>query len=232
MVSVLVDELRPRRVGFRRLVLGPHEALRYTHHGHQRQRVGSDSKFSGRDQRERQLRVEGILGELDAERGQLGLVVERTNVVEELEGAHEGLGRGRGNKVEMDEIFDSQLFHRQHDRCEIRPQNLRVSGRLECFETALRVESETLARLRSAGAARALLRRRLRDRRRQQGLNLGARIVHLLLGEARVNDVHDAVNGERGLGNVGRNDAFSAHRTSFEPRRRRGFEDPLLHLRR
>ena len=65
-------------------------------------------------------------------------------------------------------------------------------------------QSEALAGRHAARAARALIGRRLADRRDQQRLHAGARREALLLAEARVDHVHNAVDGERRLGNVGR----------------------------
>lgn len=83
---------------------------------------------------------------------------------------------------------------------------------------------------RSASAATALVRRRARDGGDEKALYAGAGIVHLLFGEAGVDDVHNAVNRQRRLGDVGRDDDFAP---GGAPRRclRRVFKDALLLLR-
>jgi len=67
-----------------------------------------------------------------------------------------------------------------------------------------RVQPEALARRHAARPARPLVGRRLRDGRHHQALHARARIVSLLLVEARVDHVDDAVDGQRGLGYVRR----------------------------
>lgn len=53
--------------------------------------------------------------------------------------------------------------------------------------------------------------------RSEQRLNADAGIIYFLFGESGVNDVYDAVDHERRLGDVGRDDDFAARRpVSFE----------------
>lgn len=56
--------------------------------------------------------------------------------------------------------------------------------------------------------------------------------AHLLLGKAGVDHVHDAVDGERRLGDVGGHDDLAAGRAAGARRRGRGVEDALLLLGR
>lgn len=57
-------------------------------------------------------------------------------------------------------------------------------------------------------------------------------IAHLLFGKAGINHVHDAINGQRRLCNVGRHDDFAAGGAAGPRRRRRRVKDALLLLGR
>jgi hypothetical protein len=59
------------------------------------------------------------------------------------------------------------------------------------------------------------------DGRHQQALDADARVVHLLLGKAGVDDVHDAIDGQRRLCNVGGHHDLAALRAPGHGRRRR-----------
>src|SRR2546423_378655 len=67
-----------------------------------------------------------------------------------------------------------------------------------------RIQSEALARLGSASAARTLYCRSFRDGDRSQRLYTRARIVGAKLDETGINDIDDTVNCYGRLGNVGR----------------------------
>ena len=56
--------------------------------------------------------------------------------------------------------------------------------------------------------------------------------AHLLLGKARVDDIHDPVDGEGGLGDVRREDDLTPGRPSRLTRRRRRVEDGALTIHR
>ena len=63
-----------------------------------------------------ELRVERELGHHRAQLGEVAVVVERAEVVEELESAHQRLGRGRVHKVEMDQVVDACASGRELGR--------------------------------------------------------------------------------------------------------------------
>mmetsp|Transcript_80034 Transcript_80034/g.214217 ORF Transcript_80034/g.214217 Transcript_80034/m.214217 type:complete len:283 (-) Transcript_80034:1008-1856(-) len=164
---------------------------------------------------------------------QVPVVVERPEVVEELEGAHERLGRGGVHEVEVHQVVDAQLLEGEHHRPQVGPQHLGVGLLLQLLlEGLLRVEPEALAGPRASRTPRALVGRRLGDGRDQQRLDSDARVVHLLLAEAGVDDVDDAVDGERCLGDVGRYHDLAPWGAALDAGLRRGVEDLLLLRRR
>ena len=86
----------------------------------------------------------------------------------------------RIHEIKVNQIVDAQLLQLQHNRAEIRAQNLRIRVLLHLApERPLRVQAEALSRLGAARAARALLRARLRNGRHQQRLDTDARVVDL-----------------------------------------------------
>ena len=68
------------------------------------------------------------------------------------------------------------------------------------------------ARAGSAGPTCSLAGRGLGDGGDHQRVHANLAVVHLLLGKAGVHHIVDAVNGERGLSNVGGDDALSRTR--------------------
>ena len=71
---------------------------------------------------------------------------------------------------------------------------------------ALGVEPVALAGPRTPRPASALLGLGLRDGRDEELIHAGLGVVDVLLDETRVDDVVDAVDGQRRLGNIGGND--------------------------
>ena len=53
----------------------------------------------------------------------LPVVVKRAQVVEQLEGAHERLGRRRVHKVKVHQVVNAKLLQLQHHRAEVGPEN-------------------------------------------------------------------------------------------------------------
>mmetsp|Transcript_20423 Transcript_20423/g.19405 ORF Transcript_20423/g.19405 Transcript_20423/m.19405 type:complete len:224 (-) Transcript_20423:271-942(-) len=152
----------------------------------------------------RQKRVQRELRHLRPQLRQIAIVGERLEVVKLFEGPHEGLWGRRVHVVEVDHVLDVHLHQVQHHRRQIRPQNLWVGVLYQILLISLlRVQSETFAGTSPTGPTCPLLRTGLTDRTHQQRLHPQPRIVHLLLGEAWVDDVDDAVDGEGGLCDVG-----------------------------
>ena len=61
------------------------------------------------------------------------LVVERGEVVEQLERTHDRLGRGRVHVVKVHEVVDAELLELEDDGREVAPQNLGVGLLLELW---------------------------------------------------------------------------------------------------
>lgn len=78
------------------------------------------------------------------------------------------------------------------------------------MEAFFGVEAETLAGAGTTGTTGPLSSRRAGYRTYQEGFHSYTGIVDFLLGEARVDDVDNTVNGEGGLGDIGADDAFAS----------------------
>ena len=72
------------------------------------------------------LGIERELCHDGSELGEVAVVVERREVVEQLEGAHQRLRRRRVHEVEVHEVVDAQLLQLQHHRAQVRPQDLGI----------------------------------------------------------------------------------------------------------
>ena len=104
----------------------------------------------------------------------------------------------------MHKIIDAELLELKHDGAKIGAQDLRIRVLLHFTgERLLCVKSETLSRLCTTSSACSLLGASFRDGRDKQGLDANAWVVDLLLGEAGVDDEDNAVDCQRGFGNVG-----------------------------
>eukprot|EP00754_Rhynchopus_humris_P006658 Rhum_TRINITY_DN13182_c1_g1::Rhum_TRINITY_DN13182_c1_g1_i1::g.57091::m.57091 len=227
VVAVLVVELRLRRVGLLLSLAGADEDDGHAEQGGDGAHlVRAAELLSAGNEHLRHLRVEREVGHQLALRRQVALVGQAAQEVQQLERTHQGLGRGGVHPVEVHEVLNAQLLQLQHDGAEVRPQDLGVRLRDEvALERLLRVQPEALAGTRATGTARTLVGGGLRDGGDEKALHADTRVVHLLLREARVHHVHDAVDGHGGLRDVRRHDALA-------PARRRRLEDALLRLRR
>mmetsp|Transcript_9026 Transcript_9026/g.22493 ORF Transcript_9026/g.22493 Transcript_9026/m.22493 type:complete len:450 (+) Transcript_9026:611-1960(+) len=210
----------------------PHEAVPARNHSHDAEHLVRAIKRRRGQESLCQLRLEGKPRHHPPDLCEIPVVIQRPQVVQQLEGAHERLGRGRVHEIEVHEVVDAHALQMQDHRPQIRPQNLRIRRLLQLrVERDLRIQPKTLPRPRPPRAPRALLRARLGYRAHEQRLHADARVVHLLLREARVDDVHDALDRERRLGNVGGDDDLAAARAAWAARRGRGVEDALLAVR-
>lgn len=151
----------------------------------------------------RQHRVRGELGHLPPDLRQLPLIVQRTQRVQVLQRADQRLGGGRVHKVKLDQVVDAQTLQEEHNRVQVGPLDL---GRRVFVELVLvgpfGVESEALAGADAAGAPHALFGGGARAGGHDEGLHPGAGVVDVLLDEAGVDDVDDAVDREGGFGDV------------------------------
>mmetsp|Transcript_12823 Transcript_12823/g.27654 ORF Transcript_12823/g.27654 Transcript_12823/m.27654 type:complete len:661 (-) Transcript_12823:60-2042(-) len=177
----------------------------------------------------RQLGVQRQFGHLTSEIGHVALVVEGSEVIQHLQRAHQRFGSGRVHEIEVHQVVDPQFFERQHHVGHFAAQNFGIRRLLQIVVEALfGVQSKALSRTGSSRASRSLTRRRPRDGTDQQRLHPNPRIVHLLLAKSRIDDVHDAVDGQRRLGDVRRHHHLPSRRPSHDPRTRSRREDLLL----
>ncbi len=116
-----------------------------------------------------------------------------------------------------------QVRHLQDDRREVRPEQLGLGELIASLVIGLVIETHTHARRDSTTPTGALVRAGLGDGLDEQAVDLGARVVPLHAGAARVHDRFDVGDRQRGLGHIGRDD---------DPRPPAGLEHPLLLRRR
>mmetsp|Transcript_15069 Transcript_15069/g.63555 ORF Transcript_15069/g.63555 Transcript_15069/m.63555 type:complete len:372 (+) Transcript_15069:2103-3218(+) len=230
VVPLHVRELRLRVVRLLLLVARPDERVGHREHRGDGEDLVGASELRRDAHHLRQLRVQRELGHHLAHLGEVPVVVQRAQVVEQLQRAHQRLGRGRVHEVEVHQVVDAELLQLEHHRSQVRAENLRVRLLLQVLlERRLRVQAETLPRPCAPRATGALVRGGARDGRHQQRFDADTRVIHLLLGKPGIEHVHDAVDGERRLGNVRGDDNLAPG--DAVARRRRLVEDPLLLLR-
>ena len=163
----------------------------------------------GLDDHPRETRVDREYDELATEPGQpaawvLLAGVEGAELLEELDaGLHVPLVR-RVDEREAGHVTEAQGGHLEDDRGEVGPEDLGVGELRPALEVLLRVQPDADAGLDPAAPALALVGRRLADRLDRQALHLGAERVARDAGEAGVDDVADARDGQRRLGDVRR----------------------------
>lgn len=101
VVPVRVREPLPGSVCLPRRLSRPEEDLRHREHRDDRDDLVGTAERRRGDDGFRQLRVERQLGHHGPHGRELPLVVEGSQVVEELEGAHQRLGRGRVHEIKV-----------------------------------------------------------------------------------------------------------------------------------
>ncbi len=137
---------------------------------------------------------------------------------------------------EVGDLAQPQRGHRQDHRGEVGAQDLRL-GELRAPEVVgLVVEPDTDARRHPAAPPGPLVGRGLRDRLDREALDLAA---HAVAGDARrsgIDDVPDAGDRQRGLGDVRRQDHPAARVRGEDPvllgDREPGVQGKDLHIRR
>mmetsp|Transcript_32112 Transcript_32112/g.68363 ORF Transcript_32112/g.68363 Transcript_32112/m.68363 type:complete len:713 (-) Transcript_32112:7-2145(-) len=233
VVARRVDELRLRLVGCLGALPRPQEDLGHAHCRHDVHYLLGAAVVGTADQHLRQLGIQGQLGHLPSQVCHVALVVKRAEVVEHLQRAHQRLRRGRIHEVEVHEVVDPELFQSQHHVGHFAPQDFRICCLLQIVvEGLFGVQAEALPRAGTSRSACPLSRRGAGDGAHQQRLDAYAWVVHLLLAEPRVDDVHYSIDGQRRLCDVGRDDDLSPRRPPHRPRPGRGREYlPLLRRR-
>ncbi len=101
---------------------GPDERVRDAEHCGDAERLVAALECGAGDHHLAQLRVQREVAHDVPDARQVPVVVQSAEVVEELQGAHQRLGRGRVHEVKVHEIVDAQLLHLEHHAAEVAPQ--------------------------------------------------------------------------------------------------------------
>mmetsp|Transcript_1213 Transcript_1213/g.2993 ORF Transcript_1213/g.2993 Transcript_1213/m.2993 type:complete len:328 (-) Transcript_1213:214-1197(-) len=226
VVASRTVEINPRIIRMQRALLWTIEDRGANlKHGGDRQDLRGAAVACGDDQHLAQLRIHGELRHPPPQLGELPSVVEGAKRVELLQGAYQCLGRGRVHKIEVDEVIDPQGFEHEHNGAQIGALDLRDRVVFQLVEVRPpRVHSEAFPRGDTPGTASTLVGGRLGNRCDNERLHSRARVVRILLGEPRIDDVNDVIDRDRSLRNVGRQ--------HYLPRARwRWFKNLRLHVR-
>ncbi len=151
-------------------------------------------------------RIDRQPAELMAQLGQRAVLVDRAEL---LERAVALLDRARLRRIEEREVLDVaelEVLHPQDHAGEADPLDLRIGERRPRLEVALLVQPEAHAALGPAAPALALVGARLGDLLDEQLRHAGPHAVAIDPRQAAVDDIDDAGDGQRGLGDVGRQD--------------------------
>ena len=177
------------------------------------------SEIARGDDHPADARIDRQPRELAPERRQRARLVDRAQLLQQLETIGDRARRRRLDERKRVDRRETERRHAQDHRRERAPQDLGVGVRRPRGKVVLAVQPHADALRDAAAATRALRRRRLRDLLDLEQRRLVAQRVALDAREARVDHVADAGNGERGLGDVGR---------EHDPAPARGREHALL----
>lgn len=133
------------------------------------------------DQHLAQGRVQRELSHHLTQLRQVAVIVQRAQVVQQLQGTHQSLGGWRIHKVKVDQVVNTKFLQLKHHRSQVGTQNFGVSLWLKLFEGLFSVQSETFARLSTTGTTCSLLGRGSGNRRDQQRFDSDTRIVDLFI---------------------------------------------------
>jgi hypothetical protein len=198
------------------------------------QRRGEDEDLAetavavGLDHHATEPRIERQLRELAAERRQLLARillgrVERTELFQKLDAVLDVAPVRRIDERERRDVTEPKRGHLQNDRGKVGAEDLRVGELGPRDEVIVAVEPDAGAVGHPPAAPLALVGRRLRDRLDRQPLDFEAVAVARDPRVARVDDVLDARNRQRGLGDV---------RRQYDAPPRMGLEHAVLLRRR
>mmetsp|Transcript_2137 Transcript_2137/g.3137 ORF Transcript_2137/g.3137 Transcript_2137/m.3137 type:complete len:391 (-) Transcript_2137:559-1731(-) len=198
-------------------------------HGHDAEHlVGAVELRRGQDHLG-QLGVQGQLRHSVAQVREVAIVVQCPQIVEQLQGPHQRLGRRGVHEVEVDQVLHTELEQGEHHVAHLGAQDLGVGLLLQLLvEGLLRVQPEALAWPGTSRTPGSLVGTGLGDGRHQQGLHADTGVVHLLLAEPWIHHVDHPVDGEGSLGNVGGHHHLAPGGTTWEAGTRGTLEDELL----
>ncbi len=184
------------------------DAQRRGQHGH----LGEAVLAAGLDEHAREPRIElhpghgpAGLRQLPAGIGELVLCprfADGAELDERVVAVVDGLGRGPVDERELERIAEPQVGHAQDDLGQVRPQDLRRGELVARLVIDLAVEPHAQPLLDPAAPPLALVGRGPRDRRDRQAVDARPGLVLGDPRDARVDDVADAGDGQRGLGDV------------------------------
>ena len=210
-VAALGREARVLLVGLGLLLGRPLARVLERQRGGDHDHLAHAAAALGLEHHPRQPRVDRQAGQAATRPGQLAVVREGAELLEQLvAGLHVALV-GRLDEREPGEVAEAERGHLQDDAGQVGAQDLGVGELRAGEEVLLGVEPDRDARGHAAAAAGALVGRGLADRLDRQPLHLGAHRVARDARDAGVDDVPDAGDGQRRLGDVGgQHDAASA----------------------
>ncbi len=139
----------------------------------------------------------------------------RADIVDRLESPQQvaRLGKVRGGRrvqpAQAGGVAGAPAAKFECEGSEIGVQNLGRRLRREGGVRTFGPEPVAMARAQSAGAAAALIRRRLRDFPRHQPAHAGRRVELSIAAQPRVDHDSNALDGQAGFGDGGREDDFS-----------------------
>ena len=145
-------------------------------------------------------RLTPLLGRLLSAGPQRAELLEQPDPVGDLAGVR------RVHEREPGHLAEPEGRHLEDDRRQVGPQDLGLGELRPGLVVLLGVQADADPVGDAAAAARALVRAGLRDRLDREALDLGPLAVARDAGRAGVDDIPDAGNGQRGLGDVGGED--------------------------
>ncbi len=206
----------PLRMGLVGGLLAVCRALAHILHrqraGHD-QHLGQTALLRGFEQHAAQARVDRQPRQLASQRGQLGLAVDRRELLQQVgvdDRAHrlvkavaDGLAIRRLDEGEILNVAQAQMQHLQDHRGEVGAQDFRIGKFRPTEEILLAVQTDADTRFNPPAAALALVGAGLGHRLDRQALNLSAVAVAADARGAGIDHVANARHRERSLGDVG-----------------------------
>ena len=150
----------------------------------------------------RKTRINGKTRKLSAQRREFQLLVNSSEFQEGLVAVRDELGAGPVDKWKCLNGPQAQSFHLQNHGRKIGAKNFRFGKQGTCQKILFGIEPNAHAGGNTPATPHPLIRRCLRNRLNRQTLDLAARSVAGNAGKTGINDITDAGNSQRRLGNV------------------------------
>ena len=210
-VRGLVLKARVRLIGLRLVLQRAFAHVLDGHGGNNDDDIVEAAVGMGLDKHARHAWIEWDAGQVAAgfgQRGLLVLILERPELVEEVEAITNGLELGWLEEGELLDIAELERDHLQNDAGQVGTQDFRVSKFRTALKVLLAIEADGDAIGDAAAPTGALVSRGLRNRLDGQALHLGPRGIARDARSAGIHDVADPGYGQRGFGDIGgQNDA-------------------------